>query len=667
MLRQNQVDISSRFQFSIDVRRALPIVLAALSMLIGIQCARAQMVVRENASFGTLNNGTAHYSLKFEAPGDSLPDGAYVFSAVTQDADSTLVFRKITGEYDQGTANGKWEFQRVELKPSGSPFASDFEIIQPAVGSETNLETSYTNGVPTGKWSLSQRVANEASPTATIAVSGFVNLSEATPTGSFEYRNAACKVMGAFDQDGKLHGTWTIAFDQANFQAIETREYRSGLLIRHTLNRADANYELINDSLFIEPSNDQALRVFDFGRLPTAVLLKRVRHEEAAVDVVRRSDAAIAEALEFFGIGFNSPVFQLGDGMAKVNPVQVGFRQFPILKEEKTLNTKIANTAQEILRESEGFLTSPTVEIARMSNKDLARQCAEIETLLEVSHGMLQLCMELDDEELSFVDRNAWFKANYTAPTWPSSFTFDFDESAQTFPFVTFTPLANVTNRTALLQALNLLYDQVRSTIDTMVVQLQLAERDTYLAQREEGLILRRDSLINVFSDQTLPQTNQYHLQVARSVQNSLETAFEQYAKSDMGLKGAEVDALEQCLQYTEGLHDALSKLPLRIDRIDREYTRSVWNPYTYTFMEEVQKERIYKAYNQFILPHFISEINASASCHAYEAIPRLLIALHDRLVQLLNEDTAQVEKDLRRVSSPIEAAAILQITLPNQ
>ncbi len=668
MLRQKRVKVSLSSKSVRELGQfALAFVLAVLCLYCGSFEASAQGVKRENASFGSLDNGTAQFTHTLNASGDSLLNGAYTFSSVLAGDDSTKVFYEISGAYALGKAEGKWEFVRIELTPSGKPYAQDFAIVQPAVGIETNLEATFVKGAPTGRWRVQQRIADEANPVAGTNLIALIHLSQATASGAFEYRNAGCEVVGSFDQEGKLHGTWTIAFNQTPLEAVETREYRNGVLVQHRVKLPDSMYELANDSALLESLNDKELRTFDFGTLPTAILMKRVRHVEEAANLVKMSDAAIAEALEVFGIGSTSPVFQQGDGMAKVNPVQVRFRQIPILRDEKILNQQIANTARQIVNESEVFLTSPTVEMARLSNEQVARQCAELEVLLEVSNDVFKLCAELDDEELSFVDRNAWFQMNYETPSWPVVINFEFGETTESIAFLNYTAFGDTADRAALLEALNRMFAEVQGTIDQVMNQLRVAELDTYLTQREEALMIRRDSLNSLFSSENSPLTNQNHTSVAQGVRKSLDLAFEQYARIDVSMRGGEIDNLEQCLLFTEGLHDALSKLPLRIDRIDREYTRSVWNPYTYTFMEEVQKERIYKAYNQFILPHFISEINASASCHAYEAIPRLLIALHDRLVQLLNEDTAQVEKDLRRVSSPIEAAAILEITLPNQ
>jgi hypothetical protein len=668
MLRQKRVKVSLSSKSVGEFGQfALAFGLVVLCLYCGRFEAAAQGVKRENASFGSLDNGTAQFTRILSASGDSLLNGAYSFSSVLAGNDSAKVFYEISGAYALGKAEGKWEFVRIELTPSGKPFAQDFAIVQPAVGIETNLEATFIKGAPTGRWRVQQRIADETNPAAGTNLSALINLSQATASGAFEYRNAGCEVVGSFDQEGKLHGTWTIAFDQTPLEAVETREYRNGVLVRHSVKLPDSMYELANDSALLESLNDKELRTFDFGKLPTAILMKRVRHVEEAANLVKMSDTAIADALEVFDIGFTSLVFQQGEGMAKVNPVQVRFRQIPILKDEKILNQQIANTAQQIVNASEVFLTSPTVEMARLSNEQVARQCAELEVLLEVSHDVFQLCAELDDEELSFVDRNAWFQMNYVKPIWPVAFTFEFGETTESIAFLKYTAFGDGANRAELLDALNRMLAEVQGTIDEVMNQLRVAELDTYLSQREEALMFRRDSLNNLFSGEPSPLTNQYHNGVAQGVRKSLDLAFEQYAKTDIALRGGEIDNLEQCLLFTEGLHDALSKLPLRIDRIDREYTRSIWNPYTYTFMEEVQKERIYKAYNQFILPHFITEINAFDSCRAYEKVPELLIDLHDRLVLLLNEETSQVERDLRRVNSPVEAAAILQITLPNQ
>jgi hypothetical protein len=113
------------------------------------------------------------------------------------------------------------------------------------------------------------------------------------------------------------------------------------------------------------------------------------------------------------------------------------------------------------------------------------------------------------------------------------------------------------------------------------------------------------------------------------------------------------LELLNSCFKSFIELYEVLDEFPKQQKELDSLYTRTVWNPFTYTDMDEVVKERIYNAYNKVLFPHLMNEVENQISCETIDKILHDIPAVIERLKQLRNEDTKDIEKELRRENDP--------------
>jgi hypothetical protein len=92
-----------------------------------------------------------------------------------------------------------------------------------------------------------------------------------------------------------------------------------------------------------------------------------------------------------------------------------------------------------------------------------------------------------------------------------------------------------------------------------------------------------------------------------------------------------------------------LNKIPTKLERIDELYKRVVFNPYTFTDMEERVKEKVYLYFEQVILPQIILDINQNMSCDNFYEKVENIDKLYRQMVLLREKDTKDLERLIKK------------------
>jgi hypothetical protein len=186
------------------------------------------------------------------------------------------------------------------------------------------------------------------------------------------------------------------------------------------------------------------------------------------------------------------------------------------------------------------------------------------------------------------------------------------------------------------------------------VVQPILAETKKIagIADKEETLLNKRDSIFSSFRNNLGGDTfNQYHERYAEDVIIFIEKRFSSYAKlpieKRLTLIENELDCFDQYLLF----YSFLAKLSNRLNEIDDLYTRTIWNPFTFTDMQEKVKERIFTAYKKTLIPYLLDDLEKGISCSISKRMDNFSILFYKMKV-LREQDTQELEAKLKRTAS---------------
>ncbi|MGB3617145.1 MAG: hypothetical protein WBA12_03445, partial [Catalinimonas sp.] len=128
------------------------------------------------------------------------------------------------------------------------------------------------------------------------------------------------------------------------------------------------------------------------------------------------------------------------------------------------------------------------------------------------------------------------------------------------------------------------------------------------------------------------------------------------------GESGVDQAVLLECLDEMNGLIAALAALPARTDTIRTAYKDEVFNPFTFTVMEEDVKPRLVQTYEQTLLPYLLGRVREEMSCDEARGVRTTLAAVHRRMLALRDENTTKIERKLRRSRDAREVLQLLGV-----
>lgn len=100
----------------------------------------------------------------------------------------------------------------------------------------------------------------------------------------------------------------------------------------------------------------------------------------------------------------------------------------------------------------------------------------------------------------------------------------------------------------------------------------------------------------------------------------------------------------------------------LMIDRINEVYTRTTWNPYTFTYMDERVNENVYEAFETEVFPFVWDELSNNISCEDIGEKSKNFEILYRKMIALRDEDTKQIDRQLRRSNTLEEILTTLNL-----
>ncbi|WP_133228354.1 hypothetical protein [Sphingobacterium corticibacter] len=663
-----------------------PIRLSALSsclvftLLFSISPAQAQQPAqRYEGRYRLLDSitGTAIYDY-IMLEGDTVKNGNFRFQQFIehyQDSDTIHGF-VLDGPFTRNVKNGAWRFVSRDFTVSGNPQALDARVVYNVTGEESLLKTTFKSGTVDGRYELLDRklVDSDAADTTYYAQ---LSYQMGQPRGTLQGFAPQLQTQGQFDEEGFPHGDWrfTHAQDSAA-DIIEIRRYDHGFFSKHFYEIDQERYEISHIGFDTLVRSGQGL----LTRLPvTSTYFRALEYTELVMDttaltglftdgnlqiLLSRSNQFMERVLANPASYRGKNVWQRVEGSKIINPIRIKIRKFPFSDEEKRLN--IAN--EKLLRETRliiaNFLDNPAVQTGRFSQLELARSFAAFRIYESRLTALAPSIAFLVDEAAEYVDHHAILNRKKLALRYPDTISYEYKNANATYSYAFPSSLTNY-DVAAINQHLTEVFDDVQRVVQTSGAFLSNVMAQGELTGKEERLIDLRDSVIQLFSDQELTETfTTLHQRFSEPTNLALESTFRDYSLLSVQDRLLAIDSLLSCYQTYAGLHATLANLQQRIDELDAEYTRSIWNAYTYTYMEERVKERLYTIYNDQLMPYLLTALEQNLNCDTLSASLTRIYSLLDRMMELRMEDTRQLERQLRR--APKDPERYLEIIINN-
>lgn len=348
-------------------------------------------------------------------------------------------------------------------------------------------------------------------------------------------------------------------------------------------------------------------------------------------------------------------------GASSVTTPVILLKKFPMSRADERKRKEVGELHEEATTLVEIFLGNPLLEVSQYAHKEIARNVKVMEILQDRLQRLTPCVDRLTHDALLYVDRDQLIPHITPIITYPSSI--DFELKGKPFSTVFDFPspllpengsLHSIHHHTErILQTARELSEETSEILERYKLEVELTER-------EERLIEKRDSVLAFYKNEAgRDDFNRFHERMAEGFIQLATEEFKQYARLEIDEKLDKILDVQKCYREALNAYEMTARIPLRLERLEEIYTRSVWNAYTFTYMDERIKDRLYRAYENTLLPLVLDDMATHVTCGNLEKKQDNMVNLYQRMVELRDQDTREMEKQLRRAS---DSETILQI-----
>lgn len=588
-------------------------------------------------------------------------DGAFQFLSEKVVNEQQEVSRTIIeGNYTQGLKNGKWQFKTQNLAQSNDAQWDGYSFVKSANGFEKNVTAFFDKGNASGIWQA-KRFIIESSQIKDTILSAKLSFVNGYPFGKWESNTTDISIHGRFENDANPHGEFVFIHHSKGRKVKEVRQFKNGLLIQHYVESDGNRIELpvftsnYDEKTTVESMLIQAkyFEILEFMRMD--ILQNRSTEFNEAARIAKIGDKAFLEGIKYFTQYQENDLWMLTEGTTNVGNPSVKLLSYPLTKDElKTYKetTKHLKRIQELLHY---FDENTALKLHSQAYELLAEKEALFNVLKSSFQSYFSVQKVLESPYLAYIHHQKLWDDISVNVELPEDFEYRFQERfrqkdlAEWQSFVTHTRDFSEWSK-GLLAFQKKLETEV-AQIDKIVDQIV---KQTELKSIEEKMISLKDSIVSKFENRDNDSKyNSFHAEFRPTVKLFIENHINDYSKLPIEDKKEQIDFYVACLNYVKDLYVKLSDVPKRRERLNELYTRSTFNPYTYTTMQERVKSRVYEVYDEVLFPHIWSSIQSNFSCGTLTIQLQKWDALYRKMVDIREEDTKVLERSLRRVKDP--------------
>lgn len=553
----------------------------------------------------------------------------------------SLTLRSAQGQFRDDQAHGAWLWQQAqgEAEKLGRLKEGFYQI--PLSGQELQLQGTLDQARAVQDWQM-LRITYHNGAVGDSLAQHQLQFSDQGLLQSFVSRQDSLSLRGSFDAEQRLSGTWELHLPADSLLHLQ---FEKGLLRYCSWGHAA-------DSLRLWTSKEN-MASLDFGpaflqvlRLQTAMdngdssFLHALMQLEKSWHIFERDWRQARE----LSADFLSPKKTWPKSWQGKLPL------FALSEKEKKALRAIAGVLRETDSLYQAYAQNSQLDVLREKNPSLEQQWGKIEQWHTREWHALDSLQELERQQLfQHLNRSKLSQAFFEKQLWGAFSAEQTRDSSSASGLGQIAAWAQEQE-----QALSIKIKELQASLDQAAKQQKLSDAEIILKRRYKLWQTKLDSC-QKSSEESPLMAESYWQQLRQQGENwyrEFENTEDPAARLDKAL------ALQACFKHMISLAEALAQVPEQYAGVKRAYTQEVWNPYTYTTMEEIVKERLFKSYQNLLLPSLMQSISEKASCADLQAQAQSLTELRDRMLELRDGDSEELERMLRR--SP-ELSDILQ------
>ncbi len=608
--------------------------------------------------------------------GDTVKQGRFSYNrTLSVKQESRFEAVEFKGDYAGNSKTGNWVYGLKSFTPVNEPLVNDYSVVYEARGTEKSIQAEFDNDRASGEW-ISRELKVDSGQVVDTLFTAKANFLNGGFAGGFEGGNAQLKMTGQFSSEGLLNGIWS--FEHEN--CIEEREFDNGVMIQHRFKVDNNTYELNYISVTTEDSvSENRLREVEVSRDYFKILTSdrfRLNVNEGSEKNTDRilswrqlSNENLSAALQSFQMESGRAIWNQLPGSDSIQNPRVKLILYPYDNQEQEHLKSIERKAEASLKTIREFYEDAQVDISRHSYEDIAYYFAVFKRYKPILEKVVEVAGKFNSKSFRFINRAIVFPEFFNDDQPESEIQFEFDDQKMQrehdFPDALKSDAAYHNEWLEFTSSAAEDVSRINAEVDKI---LEKYKKEKRLKEVEEKLVKAGDTVLALYKGEIEGvELNNYHKQAAEKVILFVENTYRNYGMESTENRLKSADSIMTCFKNLVNLFRAQDKLPGQLNRLDELYTRTVWNPYTMTDMEERLKERIYNAFEKDVLPGFLNRLVTEVNCYEVSRDINEFEKIYRLMVKLREQDTKDTERQLKKASGSKERAELLLNLIPNR
>lgn len=573
---------------------------------------------------------------------------------------SQIVFK---GQYINGLKTKSWSLDYFSLSQNGKPFInSNGFIAYSSNGFDYKLRAEFNNDQAVGNWTVWSTKINKSIATDTI-FSIDAKIKSGNLNGVFYAKDTLNQLILNTNDLGMLNGEFWLKDTQNKTK--EFRLYEDGWLKEHWLEQNQKKYTVstpvITDSIKYEIISFDSIYL---NYLYYFQMFNKIKSDMGYV-INQNNNTTLwyLNSLNYFK-GYN--LWNENKKEIKVQSPKIKLQLHELTKDEDFYLKNIVQNYEISKSILNNFLKDPNLDFYEHVSHEIARVKVVLIEYQKIHQNIFPLYQFINSPVIKFFNRSTSLKSILLNYNFNNTFKYEFNDSITNFEY-DFKKLQNLyaPNLNSLNNLLKSIKDSVFDIQNYIQPLLKKLEGETKLSSKEKELLHLNDSILWLFSNENNLKTyNSYHQIFQDNIQLFTKSIVKKYANLTVDQKIANLDNYLNCMYDILNFQEIVSKIPSKLERIDELYKRVVFNPYTFTDMEERVKERLYIYFEQVILPKVIMDINNNMNCDNFYEKVENIDRLYRQMVVLRDRDTKDLERLIKKNENQKEILEMFNIKI---
>ncbi len=607
---------------------------------------------------------------------DTVLSGKFHFQSTKETENSNYQYETLgfLGDYQNNNRTDNWQFVQKRLNTSNQTQISNYDVLVSTNGIEHQVNANFNNGTAEGKWSVINLNFANSTPKDTV-FQAYASFKDDNMVGNLQALSADFTIKGNFNNEGLLDGDWLISHNYSDQKIEEIKRFENGIFKGNFLKINGKTFEVIYEGFATEFDSDKEAWIeiglrdgyFDIFNIN----IKKIKEKNFPStinfeEITMQSNEFMEHVLLSYGYYNNLDLWSTIPGNNSIRFGKFKVKKFAYSEADLVAIQNIKEKYSVIVENINSFFNNKKLRASMATNQQLNRINAILKVYKDESNQFEDLLSKVVDDAFQYVDRAIIINQIYPKINFASPVTYQFQDQQinldRNFPVVSEGSNHSLTDVSDLVDAV---YDDVQRQNGLLNIILSESQKQEFLSDFENELFANKEKIISSFSiSNQSDDYNSYHFNMSEDVIRFTNNLIADYTNLTIDDKKIEIETYNICLNQLSFLWDELVEFDKKAKRLDDEYTRISFNPFLMADISERLKERVYRAYEEHLLPYALNDIKDNLSCETLESKIENLDMIYNRMMNIRDNDTKFEEANLRREKDVEKIMEVLKLKL---